>query len=120
MFDCFDTLIKPILMYGSDLWGCNKNGQSCVDKVFFQFMRYVLHVKPSTSNLIVIGESGKFPPSVYCIISVMCFVNRLHHMDASRIPKQVYNEMVHLSEHGFTNWTSKVCTMQCSILIILI
>ena len=32
-------------------------------------------------------------------------------MDTSRIPKQVYDEVVRLNEHGFTNWTSKVCTM---------
>ena len=74
-------------------------------------MHYVLHVKPSTSNYIVIGDSGKFLPSVYCKIYVMCFLNRLHHMESHRIPRQVYDEMVHLSAHGFNNWTTKVYEM---------
>ena len=108
MFESFDTLIKPILLYGSDIWGNNINGQSCIDRVFFQFMRYVLHVKPSTSNFIVIGECGKYPPSVYCKISVMCFLDRIHHMKSHRIPKQVYDEMVHLGAHGFNNWKTKI------------
>ena len=111
MFEAFETMVRPILLYGSDIWGNNKNGQSSVDKVYLQFMRYILHVKPSTSNIIVMGECGKFPPSVYCNISVMCFFNRLHHMNENRIPKQVFSELVRLNDIGFNNWTTGMCEL---------
>ena len=69
-------------------------------------MRNVLHVKPTSSNIIVLGEVGKFPPSVYSQIYTMCYVNRLHHMDANRIPKHAYNELVRLGDIGLNNWTT--------------
>ena len=48
------------------------------------------------------------PPSVYTQISVLCFMNRLHHMSESTIVKQVYNELCKLHSLGFDTWVSKV------------
>ena len=41
MFYMFDTLVRPILMYGSDVWGISKKGLTQVYKVFLQFARCV-------------------------------------------------------------------------------
>ena len=48
MLYIFDTLVRPILTYGSDVWGISKKGPTQVDKVFLQFARCVLHVKSKT------------------------------------------------------------------------
>ena len=58
MLDLFDSLVKPIFIYGSDVWGYSKTGLSAVDKVFMRFARCVLNVKATTNNLIVYGECG--------------------------------------------------------------
>ena len=84
---------KPILMYGSDVWGHHKSGTSMIDKVMLRFSRCVLNVKATTSNVMVYGECGILPPSVYCTVSTMCYMNRLHHMPNNSIVKQVYNEL---------------------------
>ena len=78
-FEMFDTTIKPILTYNSDVCGINKNALHELDRVFLNYVRCVLCVKLSTSTCIaiVIGESGKFPPSLYCHINVLCFFHRL-------------------------------------------
>ena len=34
MFHLFDSIVRPILTYGSDVWGVNKAGGEAVDKVF--------------------------------------------------------------------------------------
>ena len=62
-FEMFDTMIKPIFTYSSDVWGINKNALHELDRVFLNYVRCVLCVK-LTSNVIVIGESGKFPPNL--------------------------------------------------------
>ena len=36
MFHIFDTLIMPILTYGSDVWGHNKNAHNMLDKAFYK------------------------------------------------------------------------------------
>ena len=46
----YDSLVKPITFYGSDVWGHFKPAQLEADKVFLRFARQVLRVKPTTSN----------------------------------------------------------------------
>ena len=87
MYDC---LVKPITVYGSEVWGHHHPAQSEADKIFFRFARQVLRVKPTTSNIIVLGECGVLPPSVQCIISVLCCMNRLHNLPNDLLVKQAY------------------------------
>ena len=58
LFDMFDTMIRPILTYGSDVWGLSKSGIDVVDKVFLNFARCTLSVKSTTCNAIVYSECG--------------------------------------------------------------
>ena len=107
-FHIFGTLIRPVLTYGSDVWGHKKSGLSEIDRVFLWYIRRVLNVKATTPNIILIGECGRYPPSVFCHISLLCFSNRLYHLSDTKVTKQVYNELLKLHENGFTNWSSNV------------
>ena len=75
-FDIFDTMIRPIITYTSDVWGLNKSGLKDFVKLFLQYLRCVLCVKATISNVIVLGECGKFPPSVYWHAN-LCYLHRL-------------------------------------------
>ena len=90
MFYIFATLVRPILTYGSDVWGISKKGLSQLDKVFLHFARCVLHVKSTTCNTIVYGECGQFPPSVFCQINTLCFLNRVENAQEGKIVKLFY------------------------------
>ena len=103
-----EMLIKPISVYGSDVWGYNKKGLAQIDKVMLHYCRCALNVKASTSNVITVGECGILPPSVYSQISALCFLNRLHHMSENTVVKQVYNELCKLNLLGFDTWIAIV------------
>jgi len=107
MFYLFDSLVKPILLYGSDIWGHNCKAQQTMDKLFHWFLRCILHVKSTTSNIIVEGESGQMPPSVYAQINVMCYLERMQSMKSNSIAKQVYNELHRLHECGHITWVTR-------------
>ena len=107
-FYLFDSLVRPILTYGSEVWGFCKSGLLDLDRVFLRYMRCILRVKATTSNFIVIGECGQFPPSVSCHISLLSFFYRLFHMPNSQLVKQVYNQLFRLHEQGFSNWITSV------------
>ena len=111
MLKLFNTIVKPILIYGSDVWGHNKNGTSIVDKVMLRFYKCILNVKATTSNIMVYVECGILPPSIYCNVSAMCYINRPHHMPNDSIVKQVYNELAKLHQLGFTTWVTHVSEM---------
>ena len=107
-FHIFDTLIRPVLTYGSDVWGHRKSGLTEIDRVFMRYVRCILNVNATTSNVIVIGECGRYPSSVFCHISLLCFFNRMYHMSDTKLAKQVYCELLKLHENGFPNWISNV------------
>ena len=108
MFKLFDSVIKPILVYGSDVWGHRNAGLESIDKVMLRYCGRILNVKATISNIIVHGECGMLPPSVQCTISVLSFFNRLHHMPANTIVKKVYEELTRLHSIGFTAWVTRV------------
>ena len=114
MFHIFDTLIMPILTYGSDVWGYNKMALSILDKVFLRSVRCTLGIKCTTSNIIVLGECGRMPPSVMCTINTLCFLNRLMCMNNDSLVKQVHVELQHLTGQGFDTWVSSTGKLAAS------
>ena len=106
-FYLFNTSVRPILTYGSDVWGVYKSGRDMVDKQFLQFLKHTLGVKQSTSSLFVYGEAGQFPPSIDCIYNTLCFLNRIIYMDRKTLIRQVYDELNVLQDCGFQTWSGK-------------
>jgi len=60
--DIFNKTIKPILLYGSEIWGFGNI--EIIERVQLKFLKHILHVKNSTPNNIIYGETGVFPVSV--------------------------------------------------------
>ena len=58
----FESLVKPILLYGSDFWGCLKlPNNNPVENLHMQFCRQVLGVQKYTTNYGVLLELGRVP-----------------------------------------------------------
>ena len=108
MLKLFNTVVKPILIYSTDVWDHNKSSTSMADKVMLRFCRCVLSVKVTTSNTMVYGECEILPPSIYCNVSALCYIDRLHHMPEDSIVKHVYNELAELHQLGFMTWVTDV------------
>ncbi|MCG7875093.1 MAG: reverse transcriptase family protein [Candidatus Thiodiazotropha endolucinida] len=58
----FDSLISPILLYASEVWGIY--GYDHIDKVHIKFCKKLLGVRTQTPNYAVYGDLGRFPLSV--------------------------------------------------------
>ena len=77
----FDTLIKPIICYGSDIWGPLNNLQNSksIDNFFskaeklpvecfhLKYCKSVLGVHGKVTNSAVMGELGRLPVTLYLI-----------------------------------------------------
>ena len=111
MLHMFDALARPILTYGCDVWRFNKFSSDILDKVFLNHVRCTLHVEGTTYFDVVIGESGKFPPSAYCHINVLCYYHRLLMMQDNRVVKYVLKALCNLNDHGFNTWITTLCEL---------
>ena len=108
MFYLYETLIQPIVLYGSDIWGAYPNCTKDINTVFLWFIRCTLNVKATTCNIITIGESGIIPPSIKCHENVILNFIRLNCMPQGPIVKKVFQELKKMHEMGFECWFSKV------------
>jgi hypothetical protein len=59
LLDLLDKIVKPILLYGCEIWGFGKN--DIIERVHLKFCKLVLHLKVSTPNFMVYGELGRYP-----------------------------------------------------------
>ena len=64
-FKLFHTLVKPILLYGADFWGCLKvPHNNHVETFYMKFFKDLLGVQKQTTNDGVLLELGKWPISI--------------------------------------------------------
>ena len=62
----FDSLIKPILLYNSDFWGCLKTPKNNpIENVHTRFCKELLGVQKQTTNIGVLMELGRVPIMIY-------------------------------------------------------
>ena len=75
----FDTLIKPILLYNSDFWGCLKMpGNNPIENLHMRFCKDLLGVQRQTTNIGVLLELGKIPLMLYGVKNCLKNWSRIH------------------------------------------
>ena len=71
----FDSIVEPILLYGSEVWGFENTID--IERIHLQFCKNILHLRKSTPNYMVYGELGLFPLSINIKMRMVGFWNRL-------------------------------------------
>ena len=75
----FDTLLKPILLYNSDFWGCLKLPRNNpIENVHMKFCKELLGVQKQTTNLGVLLELGREPIMNYAKKNCIKNWGRIH------------------------------------------
>ena len=114
MFYLYESLIQPILLYGSDIWGVYSGCTNEIDKIYMWFMRLVLNVKATTCNIITMGECGVLPPSIKCHQNALLYFIRLNNLPQGSVVKSVFLEMQSMHNLGFKNWYSAIIELATS------
>ena len=55
-FELFDCLLKPILMYGCEIYRAHSYG--CIKSFHLKYMKHILDVKVSTNPTMICAETG--------------------------------------------------------------
>ena len=94
----FDHTIKPILLYGCEVWGvCSPLSASArnepdfkIEKAYMNFeceklstkyYKYILGVHKKATNLAVIGDLGRTPYYIDIICGIFKYMKRIEAMD---------------------------------------
>ena len=80
ILDLFDTLVKPILTYGFEVYGMQN--YSVVEKFYLKFLKRTLNVKMSTNSCMIYAETGRYPLAIYIKVSMITqWINIVHSSD---------------------------------------
>ena len=82
-----------------------------MDKIHLMYLRSILGIKASSSNIITLGECGSIPPSVTIQAICITYLKRIQSLPDTSLLKQTWNEMKKLHNLGFNTWYSRVCEL---------
>jgi hypothetical protein len=105
-FKMFDAQVKPMILYGAEIWGLNH--YKPLENVHTFALKKLLNVSPRTPNDMVYGETGRYPLYIFTYTACIKYWLRLTRMNSSRLPRKAYNMLLLLHNQGFGCWVSRV------------
>lgn len=122
MLHLFDNMVKPVLLYGSEIWSTiNTNSTkinkdnfslfSCFDdmpceKLHLKFMKFAVGVHKKACNDGVYGELGRFPLYFSAIVSCMKYFIRITQPHCSQLLSNAFAESKLMYVNGKRSWVS--------------
>ncbi|XP_067664324.1 uncharacterized protein [Haliotis asinina] len=103
-FKLFDIKIKPVLLYGAEVWGFQR--YPVLESLHSNFCKFVLGVSKYNSGNAVLAECGRHRLYIDYHVKCVKYWCKLLRMDNSRYPRQCYLLMKQLDESGRTTWAS--------------
>ena len=100
----FDSLVKPILLYASDFWGCLKLPKlNPIETLHVKFCKDLIGVQLQTTNLGALLELGRLPLHIYAK------KNSVLNWERIGLKRQANNILLNSYDNPFENsWTCAV------------
>ena len=108
-FKLFDSVVKPILCYGSEIWGYKYYEK--IEKIQSRFCKRFCCLSPNTPDILALGECGRLPVAITYMVRCLTYWIKLLTMETHRYPKQCYIMLKRLDEVGKITWASHVKEM---------
>jgi hypothetical protein len=102
--ELFNKTIRPILLYGSELWGFTNI--NILEKVQLKFMKQILYLKQSTPSYMIYGELGILPLREEAKIRMVSYWCRLTVNGINKLSNYLYSfiETLHKQRKIKSKW----------------
>ena len=113
--DLFNKTVKPILLYGCEIWGIGNN--ETLERIQRKFFKHALNLKKSTPSNMLYGELGITPLYIDIQTRIVSFWSKLIENDTVKLTSSVYQIMLELHDTGkFTSpWIKFIKHLLCSL-----
>ena len=102
----FDTQIRPIFEYASEIW-CQDISIGELEQAQLNYLKTILGVSQSTPTTVVLGETGRFPLHLRYEEKIMKLWSRLNKLPVNNFLSKVYRELTNYSQ-GHNKWAGRV------------
>ena len=105
----FDSLVKPVLLYGADVWGnfALNSSNNPLDKFVNKFYKTLLGVPKYTSTVGLHIELGRFPMSIYIKNAMLKYWCRLATLPKTRLAAHCYWSLYNINNVN-DKWLSSI------------
>ncbi len=104
----FDSVVQPILLYGSEVWGFEdcKN----IERVHLKFCKIVMGVSQFTTSAMVYGELGRSPVSIAIKTRMIAYWHKLLTTPGQKLSSTMYGVLQGITSkgRGESKWLSYV------------
>ena len=122
MIHLLDHTVKPVLLYGSEIWRTfigkklREGKDNFISKLFsnlkqehvhLEFCKYILGVGKRSTSLAILGELGRYPLYIEIIISMFKYLKCLY-TNEDILLRNVFSESKHSYENGKDSWFSSM------------
>ena len=95
----FNVFIKPILLYGSELWGqdfmdYNKWDRTAIEKVHLKFCKNILQTNRQACNAAVRGELGQYPLLLEIKLNIIKYWLHIVQLQPDNLVKEAFKEQL--------------------------
>ena len=100
----FDSLISPILLYGSEIWESYINQTQTkwdandIEKVHLTFIKSILGVNRTTANVLIRAELGRYSLKGRCLVRNINYTRYLNKKTNNSLVKQAFEYEIRQSE----------------------
>jgi hypothetical protein len=114
-----DQLIKPILLYGSEVWGPAKPMKKSLEEYFMKskmehlnlsFCKYILGVNKYSNNFAARSELGRFPIGIDMISGTFSFLKHIKE-STNVLLSMARDSSKEIANKGGTSWFSCILTL---------
>ena len=96
--ELFQRCVMPILLYGCEVWGYEKNNIKSLDVFYKRFIKTILDIYSFTPTCMVFGEAGQ--PNLYDLIKqrLISFWGKLEFDEVPRLSKHILRIIKNLND----------------------
>lgn len=121
----FDQMIKPIALYGCEIWGTllnlktpsqgtigkilNKYEVTPIEKMHLKYCKYAVGGHSRSTNYAILGELGRYPILIDIISQILKYLRHLQTNESNNdILQEAFKESKQIALHGGTSWFTTV------------
>jgi hypothetical protein len=97
-----------MLTYGAEVWGLDAD-YTAIERIHLFAIKRFLNTSIRTPNVMVYGETGRYPLFVNAYLKCIRFWLRILKMSPQRLPYKAYKMSLYLHEQNRRTWASSVC-----------
>jgi len=109
-------MIKPILMYCSEIWSADILNSSLflqkmatpMEKVHLTFCKYILKVNSKATNIACLLELGRYPLIISGIKQLIKYWIKIKNMSENTLSHEAYQLGIEMDESGINNWVTSL------------